>query len=486
LSDERPTARERPGAASAPARTRALPPAPPPPILADPRTGLVAGLAHAAYGCAWGLAAAVASPWLVWRSRRDPAFRAKVRERAGWDPPAPRTASGPTVLVHGVSVGEVKGAIPLVEALAARAPELELVVSASTNTGTQVARESFPGRRVVRFPIDTRGAARRFLARVQPALLVLIDLELWPNLLRECNRAGIPVAVVNGRITERSLPGHRRFDRVLPQFGRVSLVCVQEEEYAERFRAAGVAPARVVVTGGVKADRLPHGPVDPGDELRSLLGAPAGVPVVVAGSTHDPEEQLVVRAWRAGAPDARLVLVPRHPERAPEIARALEADGVRAQRLTALRAGEAPDPTRPCLADTIGELERIYGLADVVFVGGSLIPHGGQNLLEPAAQGRPVLFGPHVQNFARDAELLLAAGAARQVGDPGELGVALGELVGDAPDAAARRAAMAGAGQAVVAGERGATAFTLDALEAFGLLPGPRAPRSSGASGARG
>jgi 3-deoxy-D-manno-octulosonic-acid transferase len=455
-----PNPRETPAAVASPA-LRAEPPA----LRADPHPGPRVAALHALYDLAWLCAGVVAAPWLWWRSRREPAFRALVRERAGWSPPPAKAQPGPTVLVHGVSVGEVKGAVPLVEALAARFAALEIAVSATTNTGTQVAHELFAGRRIARFPIDTRRAVRRFLACVAPDVVVLIDLELWPNLLRECNRAGIPVAVVNGRITARSLGRHRRFHRLMPQFSRLSLVCVQDEAYAARFRAVGLEPRRIVVTGSLKADRLPLGPVDPGAELRGLLGAPAGVPVIVAGSTHEPEETLVVDAWRRGAPHARLVVVPRHPERAPEIARALERAGAPAQRLTELRAGLAPDPTRPCIADTIGELERIYGLADVAFVGGSLMPHGGQNLLEPAAQGKAVVCGPHTANFAREAALLVERGACAQVADTGALAAVLAELAADP----ARRAAMGARGLEVVAAEKGATARTVQALEQLGL-----------------
>jgi 3-deoxy-D-manno-octulosonic-acid transferase len=300
---------------------------------------------------------------------------------------------------------------------------------------------------------------------VQPDFVILVELEIWPNFLRECNRRGAPVAVVNGRITRTSHGRYVWFRRLLPQFNRLSVICVQDEEYAERFLGLAVDPRRVVVTGSMKADRLPLGPVDPGAELTALLGAPPGVPVIVAGSTHDPEEELVVDAWQRGAREARLVLVPRHPERAPEVARTLERRGVRAQRLTALRAGETPDPAQPCLADTIGELERIYGLADLVFVGGSLIPHGGQNMLEPAAQGKAVVFGPHVANFAPEAALLVGRGACLQVEDADALALAFSELVADP----ALRERMAALGLEVVREQKGATAFTLSALSALGL-----------------
>jgi 3-deoxy-D-manno-octulosonic-acid transferase len=407
-----------------------------------------------------------ALPWLLVRSLRDRAFRAMLAERLGWHPPPRQVRPAPVVLVHGVSVGEVKGALPLVRGIEERFPGLEVVVSATTNTGIGVARELFPGRRVVRFPADTSRAVRRFLERVGAGFVVLVELEVWPNFLRECNRRGAPVVVVNGRITEASHGRYLVFRKLLPQFNRLSLLCVQDEGYARRFRDLWVSPERVVVTGSLKADRLSLGAAEPGAELRALLGAPAGVPVIVAGSTHEPEEALVAKAWRSGAPGTRLLIVPRHPGRAAEIARELGQAGERVQRLTELRAqAEPPDPARPCVVDTMGELERVYGLADVVFVGGSLIPHGGQNMLEPAAQGKAVIFGPHVENFAREAELLVSSGACVQVRDAEHLACAFGELLA-APE---RRARMAELGLEVVRTQKGATKRTLDALAALGL-----------------
>jgi 3-deoxy-D-manno-octulosonic-acid transferase len=335
-----------------------------------------------------------------------------------------------------------------------------------------VASELYAGRRVVRFPVEPGFIVERFLRRVRPVAVVLVELEIWPNFLRAANRQGIPVAVVNGRITERSYRSYRRFKNLLPQFNRISLYGVQGEEYARRFLALGVAPERVLWTGNVKADSLGDGPVEPGAELRALLGGAPGQLVLTAGSTHADEELQVARAWREHAPELRLVLVPRHPPRAAEVVEALRAEGVSVQRLSSLRAGEPPDPTRPALVDTIGELERVYGLSDLVFVGGTLVPHGGQNMLEPASQGRPVLHGPYVDNFLLEARLLREAGGSVGVEDAAELGELLAGLAADEP----RRRSMAAAGLEVVRGQKGATARTLEALRERCLDPleGPR------------
>jgi 3-deoxy-D-manno-octulosonic-acid transferase len=431
----------------------------------DPDPGLLRALLYSLYDLAWVVLALLGAPWLLWSSVRHRGFGAMVVQRLGRglaDIP-PRTK--PRVLVHGVSVGEIKAARSLVQLLEGARPGVEVVLCATTNTGLEMARKLFPGHRSVRFPADISFLTARFLRAVDPELVVLVELEVWPNFLRSCNRQGRPVAVVNGRITRESHGRYLFGRRLLPEFNRISLFCVQSPEYARRFGMLGVDPARIVVTGNVKADGLRIGAVEPGEELRRLAGGGPGQQVLVAGSTHEPEELLVARAARAAAPGCRLVLVPRHPVRAPEIVESLRQAGFRLQRLSALRAGERVDHEQPLLVDTIGELERVYALADLVFVGGSLIPHGGQNMLEPAAQGRPVLFGPHVENFEQEAALLLSAGASRQVADEFELERELRALLGDG----ARRASMGRAGMEAVSAQRGATRLTLDALRALEL-----------------
>jgi len=433
---------------------------------------------HAFYGAVWWVAIVLGSVWWLSRSLWDRPFRRMVRGRLGFDlprPPAPGERR--RVLIHGVSVGEVKAARDLVARLEDRRPDLEVLISTVTDTGFEVARELFSGHRVVRFPVEPGFIVRRFLRRVRPEAVILIELEIWPNFLRACNVHGVPVAVVNGRITERSYRSYRHFRNLLPQFNRISLYCVQVEEYGRRFERLSGNRERILVTGNVKWDSLAEGRVEAGEELRRLLGGAPGQVVVTAGSTHDDEELRIARAWRESFAATRLILVPRHPNRAAEVAAALEREGFAPQRLSELRAGAEADPGRPAIVDTIGELERVYGLSDLVFVGGSLVPHGGQNMLEPASQGLPVVYGPHVANFALEARLLEEAGAARRLVRPSELGAVMSELLG----AAERRAAMAAAGLEVARAQRGATERTLAALLER-CLPEAADRRGAGAS----
>lgn len=444
----------------------------PNPVRGDQHGGLFRALLHALYDGAWMVAAVVGFPWLALRCLRGPGFRRMVLERLR--PPAispPGPADRPRILVHGVSVGEIKAALALVQCLERDRPDLEVVLSTTTSTGQDMARKLFPKHALVRFPADLSFLVSLFLRRVRPDAVVLIELEVWPNFLRIANRLGVPVAVVNGRITAKSYKSYRWFRRLLPQFDRISLYCAQSEAYATRFEALGVDPQRVHVTGNIKVDGLEVGRQDPGDELRMRLGGAEGQPLLVAGSTHEPEELLLVEAWRASGQGARLVLVPRHPERAPDVQRVLEERGVEAELLTELRQrDEAGDPARVAIADTIGELERLYALSDLAFVGGSLVAHGGQNVLEPAAQGVPVLVGPHVHNFRQEVALLVECGACLKVADGRQLAEVLGELLADP----ARSRTMGEAGLAAVASQRGATQATWRVLERSQVLPAPR------------
>ncbi len=432
----------------------------PPPILRDPNPGVVRWVLHAFYDLVWLVVVLLTLPWWALRSLTHREFRAMARARLALGIPRRSRTGRRCVLVHGVSVGEVKGAQALVNHLERERPDLDVVICTTTANGLRVAHQTYPGRMVVRFPLDLSFVVKRFLARLDPVAVVLVELEIWPNFLRCANRAGVPVAVVNGRITERSFGSYKLFKDLLPQFNRITLFCVQDEEYAQRFERLSARRDRILVTGNIKVDGLKTGRVDPPPALARLLGARDGQRLIVAGSTHEPEERLLVDAWFEHARADRLVLVPRHPERAEGLMRTLDSRAGRPQRLTELRGGEAPDPGRPCLADTIGELEAIYSLADLVFVGGSLIPHGGQNMLEPAAQERAVVYGPHVQNFASESQLLERAGAAVRTSGKEELGPTLARLLAD-PE---RRGAMGRAGRAAVEAQRGATLLTLAAL----------------------
>jgi len=437
----------------------------PPPLVGDPTPGAARFALHLLYDGLWALAFVLCSPWWIVRGLVDRRFRALSIARTFGALPGPRARGArPRLLVHGVSVGEVKAARPLVEALRG---EYDIVVCTVTDTGQDVARKLYPGLSVVRFPLDFSPLVARFLRGVDPEAVILIELELWPSFLRVCNRRGIPLCVANGRITERSFPRYRLFKSLLPQFARISLFCAQDEEYAARFRELGADPARVLVTGNIKADGLKTGVLEPRAEIRALLGGRPGQKLVVCGSTHAPEERWLAEAWKAHVPEARLVLVPRHPERAAGISAELAALGLPVQRLTALRAGETPDPARPALVDTIGELEQVYALADLVFVGGSLIPHGGQNMLEPAALGRAVVYGPHLRNFLQEAALLERAGASRKLAGESELGPAFLELLSDGP----RAQRMGLAGMRAVEAQKGASARTLQTLRTGCLEP---------------
>lgn len=437
----------------------------PPALRADPDPGLLRSVLHALYDLAWIAFAVFGAPWLAWKSLRQRGFARMVVERLGRGLASVPRATRPRILVHGVSVGEVKAARSLVTLFAERHPECEVVLSSTTNTGLEMAHKLYPGLLAVRYPADLSWVARRFLGVLDPALVILVELEVWPNFLRECNREGRAVAVVNGRITRDSHGRYLAFKRWLPEFNRISLFCVQSAEYARRFGVLGIDGERVCVTGNLKFDGMRVGPVDTGGELARFVAGTSGRQVLVAGSTHQPEELLVARAARRAAPDARLVLVPRHPDRVEELGVELREAGIGSQRLTELRKGTRVDEGLPLLVDTIGELERVYALAHLVFVGGSLVAHGGQNMLEPAAQGKAVLFGPHTDNFDQEAALLLAAGACLEVADAAELERELARLLADP----AERERMGRAGMAAVAAQRGATQLTLAALEALDL-----------------
>jgi 3-deoxy-D-manno-octulosonic-acid transferase len=386
------------------------------------------------------------------------------------------------VWIHGVSVGEVKTARPLVRALRERRPDLPIALSSTTPTGFEVAGGLYPDLFRFYYPLDLPFVPPRVLRRVRPGWIILMELEIWPNFLRAASRADVPVAVVNGRISERSWRGYRRARRLLPRLDRIALYCVQNRRYAERFLDLGVPPSRVLVTGNMKFDNVRGArgaPPDP--ELKALLGVRSEEPVFVGGSTHADEEAICFRATRrAGASlrrALRLVLVPRHPERAGAIAAALRAEGGEPILLTRLRAAKAPAPARATVVvDTIGELERIYALADVVYVGGSLVPHGGQNVLEPAAFGKPVLFGPHTDNFEEEVARLLEGGAARRVSDEEGLGQALVDLLADPGEARA----MGERGADLVESSRGATSITLEALDRRFLAEAPWSPGVEG------
>jgi 3-deoxy-D-manno-octulosonic-acid transferase len=379
-----------------------------------------------------------------------------------------RIGARPCLWFHAVSVGEVKLLRPMIEELGRRRPDWDVVISTTTPTGLAVARRDYPDLITFYVPLDFSWAVRRAVARVRPSVLALVELELWPNLIGAAKKAGARVAVVTGRLSARSHRGYRKIRWAMGRtLWRLDSVAAQTAEYAERFIDLGVPGDRVRVTGSVKYDGLETDRDNAATVgLRRALGLSASELVFVAGSTMEGEEAAALAAYREARrehPTLRLVVVPRHPERFEAVAAWFVQQGHRVVRRSRPGEvfGEGAEPP-VLLIDTMGELSAVWGLADGAFVGGSLRPgRGGQNMMEPAAFGASVLFGPHTENFREAVEGLLARGGARRVADARELAEALRDDLDD-PEAAAARGA---AGRAFVLAQHGASARTLAELD---------------------
>ncbi|MBM3358539.1 MAG: 3-deoxy-D-manno-octulosonic acid transferase [Betaproteobacteria bacterium] len=393
---------------------------------------------------------------LLWRARRQPGYLEHVAERFGR---YGARADGPTLWLHAVSVGETRAAEPLIRALSARYPDHRILLTHMTPTGRETGEQLY-GDRVMRgyLPYDFPGAVARFLDHFQPKLGVLMETELWPNLIHACRERGVPVHLVNARLSEKSLAGYLRFPGITrAALGGLAAVAAQTGEDAARLSNLGAA--NVVVTGNVKFDIAPsHDKVELGRAWRGLYGKAR--PVLLAASTRDGEEALVLDALDAiEAPGLLTVIVPRHPQRFEEVAALLAARRFRFQRRSE-NAVIAPD-TQIVLGDSMGEMFAYYAACDVAFVGGSLLPLGGQNLIEACAVGKPVVVGPSTYNFAEAVQGAVAAGAAVQVRDTADLARVAGRLLLDRE--AARRMAQAALVFANV--HRGATARVLELIQ---------------------
>jgi len=407
------------------------------------------------YNLALLAALVVGAPWWLWRMATTRKYREGLLERLG----LVRLglvrlgAKAPLIWVHAVSVGEVLAVSRLVKTLEAELPEYLIAVSTTTRTGQALARERFGAERVFYCPLDLPWAVRAYLNDLQPRLLVLAETEFWPNLLSGCFRRGIPVAVVNARISDRSWPRYRRLRRLWRTFLEpLSRVLAQSETDAERLKAIGCRPERVSVAGNLKFDVRAATEADATRRLRAL--AP-GLRLLVAGSTLEGEEAALLEAWPRlleADPELVMVLAPRHPERFAAVAALLQKSGLKWVRRSDWQAAEAhsapedsPRPILPSqlepgqivLLDTIGELASVYSLAAVAFVGGSLVPAGGHNPLEPAQFGVPIIMGKHYSNFRAITELLLERDAVRIVELSG-LTEALIELLSGAGEMGAR------------------------------------------------
>ena len=411
------------------------------------------------------LAAVTATaPVWAWRMHRNGKLRTDWRARFGQGDRLP-AAAGPRLLVHAVSVGEVNAMRALVARLSGSG--LDVAVDATTDTGFARAREVYGARHaVVRYPFDASWMVRRFLDRVRPSAVALAELEVWPNFVEECARRGIPVTVVNGRLSARSFRRYRRVRPVLAStFGRLEAVFAQNEEYAERFVDLGTPAGRVFVTGTMKWDTAEVADEVPGaDELAREMGIDRSRPLVVAGSTA-PEEHAILRdAVPAGA---QLLCAPRKPEWFDAAARELPGCARRS-------AGARGSPTGRFLLDTIGELRRAYALADVVVIGRSFGRLHGSDPMEPAALGKPIVCGPRMGDFLESFRALRDARAIEAV-EPAGLPGALDGLLRDDD----RRAAAGRRARDTVRANQGATERTAEAL--LGLLHAPPRGRGAGA-----
>ncbi len=422
------------------------------------------------YDIAYAAGIAAAAP--VWAAH--PRSREKVLSALGqrMGHVRPRDGDGPAVLIHAVSLGEVNATVELVRQLRAARPDLAVVVSTTTAAGYERGRQLYPaagGVQLVRFPLDFSTAVNGLMDAVRPAVVVLMEGELWPNFLLHCQRRGVPAVLVNGRVTPSSFGNYRRVRRVTAaMLGRLSAVCVQDEAYAAQFRTLGAPADRVAVTGTMKFDTALVADRAPGDRaLAAAVGLTGDAPVWVCGSTGPGEEAVVLDAYaevRKRFPDLRLVVVPRHPQRFDAVADLIAARFPLLRRSTGTAAGDCP----VILGDTMGELRTFYSLADVVFVGRSLLDLGhrqrGSDMIEPAALAKPVVVGRWTQNFADAVRAFRAAGAIAEVTDRGELVSAVRAWLADPLEAAAagRRA------QAVVRQSRGATGRHVELI--VGLL----------------
>lgn len=416
------------------------------------------------YSLAWWLALPLVFARLWWRGRKEPGYRVHWAERLGF-PDAP-ASQRMTLWVHAVSVGETRACEPLVEALLGSYPDARILLTHMTPTGRATGKSLFGhhGERVVQsyLPYDTGFMVRRFLGRLRPRVCILMETEVWPNLIAGCARAGVPVALVNARLSERSLRRGQKMGALMQGAARaIALAAAQTEQDAARIRSLG-AP-RVEVTGSIKFDVVPpQAALEKGAWLRAQFGKR---PVFLCASTREGEEALLLDAWlrAAGKPaGALLVIVPRHPQRFDEVEKLVAARGLSVLRRSSLDPDGAAhlQEAEVLLGDSMGEMFAYYAACDCAFIGGSLMPLGGQNLIEACALGKPVLVGEHTFNFAQATAEAVHDGAALRVRDADALVAAALRLLEDE----AARTGMGAHALAFAGRHRGATLRTVELL----------------------
>ena len=401
-------------------------------------------------------------PYWIFAKRRHGKYREGLGERLGKVPPRLHSQSAPAIWVHAVSVGEVLAVSELVKQLRRRFSKYRVVISTTTATGQKLATQHFGEDSVFYFPLDFAFAIRPYLSVLRPRLIVLAETEFWPNFLRLAHDSGARVAVVNARISDRSLPGYRRFRRILRRvLLNVDLFLTQTDEDAARLRDIGAPSDRVQVSGNLKFDVSAPDPPAIVASLRSNFQQGGAGPVVVCGSTVEGEEGLLLRAFEnvlASLPRAVMILAPRRPERFGEVAQLLEQLGIRFWRRS-LWSGDAISGG-VLLVDTIGELASLYALADVAFVGGSLVPRGGHNIIEPAQHGVAIMVGNHTENFRDIVGLFQRRDAVRVVG-PAEFPLVLMDLLSNEKE----RITLGRRATETLRSQMGATSRTVAAIE---------------------
>jgi 3-deoxy-D-manno-octulosonic-acid transferase len=396
------------------------------------------------YSILFSVGLALMAPYYIWRHRGRKELSG-WRERLGKLPAPLRQEAPGAIWIHAVSVGETLAVAGLAKQLQQRYPGRKIFFSSVTAAGREAGEKKLPGiAGQFYLPLDWKFAVRRVLRQIRPSVLLIVETELWPNLLRTARESGCHTVLVNARLSDRSFPGYRLgrpfMRRVLEN---VTRICTQTATDAERFKELGARPRQVIVTGNLKFDGRAPEFGSFGIKIQNILAGENRSPVFVVGSTMRGEEPLVLQAWRRiheKHPRAIMILVPRHPARFDEVAEMLQAQQLSTIRRTSLQ--EDDDELRRLLSraeilllDTIGELAEMVGVADVVFVGGSLVPTGGHNVVEPAFWGKPILFGPHMHNFRDVANLFLRAGGAVQVADANELADAVLRLLDHPTDA---------------------------------------------------
>ena len=421
-----------------------------------------------AYSALLAMVLLLGSPYWLLEMLRHGKYRKGLLDRLGRVPQRIRNSNRRSIWVHAVSVGEVLAVSELVRDLRAEFPEHRVVVSTTTDTGQKLASSRFGAENVFYFPLDFAYSVRSYFAALRPDLIVIAETEFWPNLLRIAKDCEAPVAVVNARISDRSLPGYCRWKTILrPVLRDISVFVAQTAEDARRLAEVGASPDRVFVGGNLKFDVAVPAALPIVEQMKSVLVTSGAGPVLVCGSTVDGEESMLLETFKdvmVGHPSAVMLLAPRHPERFAQVESLLQESKIQFRKRSQWNGRSLNGSV--LLIDSIGELSSLYALADLAFVGGSLVPRGGHNIIEPAQHGVPILVGPYTENF-RDIVSLFQSRDAVRVVDSRELSRVIMELLTNERE----RSALGHRALETLESQRGATRFTLEKLRA--LLPAP-------------